>query len=461
MPSPPNITNIPAPRVPIIDERTGLVSREWYRFFFNLFNLAGGGSSDASLQDLLVGPPVGFDEQVELNQNIGGLLASPNGSAQESQIAELQKQFEGLAVQEPSLISQIAQVQAQLDALKLQVYPALGSMAPLQQDNLPWVTFDTTPEHVPSTTTGTLYWGNDDNNKTLNLVMENAGGIVQRIGEDSYYRVKADSPISAGQVVMLTGTLGASGGLRAAPATGLTAFQGESILGVAVQSIANNAWGYVLWFGEIKNISATGSLYGETWADGDILYYNPSFAGGLTKSVPTAPNPKVIVAVVIHAAVNGVLFVRPTFGSALGDTDSNVEITSVANNDLLQYKAANSRWENVTFGSVISGAWGAPVTKTADFAVAANETWIINNKAGSTCTVTLPSAATTAGRFLVFQNYQAQFLVSASSNVVPLGGGAAGTAILENAVGNWATMVSDGTNWIIMQDAPNNALLLE
>lgn len=32
-----NITNIPAPRVPLQDERTGLISREWYRYLFNQF----------------------------------------------------------------------------------------------------------------------------------------------------------------------------------------------------------------------------------------------------------------------------------------------------------------------------------------------------------------------------------------------------------------------------------------
>ena len=41
MASPP--TNIPAPRVNIIDERTGLLSREWYRFFFQQFEQVGGG----------------------------------------------------------------------------------------------------------------------------------------------------------------------------------------------------------------------------------------------------------------------------------------------------------------------------------------------------------------------------------------------------------------------------------
>jgi len=103
----------------------------------------------------------------------------------------------------------------------------------------------------------------------------------------------------------------------------------------------------------------------------------------------------------------------------------------------------------------------APVTKTADFTVAATELWLINNKSGSTCTVTLPTPSTNSGRVLYFQNYQAQTLVSASSNVVPQAGGAAGTAILLAVAGNWATMVSDGTNWVIMQAAANNCLLLE
>ena len=61
MPSPPNITNIPPARVPFIDDRTGLMSREWYRFLLNLFTLTGGGSNSTSLQDVQLGPP-GADE---------------------------------------------------------------------------------------------------------------------------------------------------------------------------------------------------------------------------------------------------------------------------------------------------------------------------------------------------------------------------------------------------------------
>jgi hypothetical protein len=91
----------------------------------------------------------------------------------------------------------------------------------------------------------------------------------------------------------------------------------------------------------------------------------------------------------------------------------------------------------------------APVTKTGDFTVADSENWLIVNK-GSTCTVTLPDAATYTGREVMFNVITAHTVVSASSNVVPRAGGAASTAILAAAAGNWAALVSDGTNWKIM-----------
>ena len=93
---------------------------------------------------------------------------------------------------------------------------------------------------------------------------------------------------------------------------------------------------------------------------------------------------------------------------------------------------------------------GSPVTKTADFTVAASEQHLINNKAAASCTVTLPTASSFPGRKLTIKNLQAFTVVSASSNVVPLGTAVAGTAILSANAGRWATLVSDGTNWIIM-----------
>jgi hypothetical protein len=111
--------------------------------------------------------------------------------------------------------------------------------------------------------------------------------------------------------------------------------------------------------------------------------------------------------------------------------------------------------------AAIAALSSAPVTKTANFTVAAGETWLINNKSGSSCVVTLPTPGTNTGRELNFQNYQAQTLVSASSNVVPLAGGSAGTAILQAVAGANATLVSDGTSWIMTKYDSNNSLELE
>jgi hypothetical protein len=105
--------------------------------------------------------------------------------------------------------------------------------------------------------------------------------------------------------------------------------------------------------------------------------------------------------------------------------------------------------------------WSVPVTKTADFTLGVFETYVINNKAAATCTVTLPSASGYPGRPVSFINYKAFTLVSASSNVVSIAGGLAGTAILAASVGDTTTLISDGTNWIQVKYEPNNCLLLE
>jgi len=93
---------------------------------------------------------------------------------------------------------------------------------------------------------------------------------------------------------------------------------------------------------------------------------------------------------------------------------------------------------------------GAPVTKTADFTLAATENWIIVNKATTSCTATLPAASSWTGREFTIKTLQALTVVSASANVVPINGTTAGTAILPAASGSWATLVSNGTSWVTM-----------
>ena len=52
----PNITRIPASRVPVIEGPDNIMQREWYRFFNNSFTLLGLGQNQFTLEDLQVDP---------------------------------------------------------------------------------------------------------------------------------------------------------------------------------------------------------------------------------------------------------------------------------------------------------------------------------------------------------------------------------------------------------------------
>lgn len=98
---------------------------------------------------------------------------------------------------------------------------------------------------------------------------------------------------------------------------------------------------------------------------------------------------------------------------------------------------------------MVEGAASTPITTvTGNTTLDATHSTVINNR-GASNTLTLPTASTCVGRKYRIVTIQAQTVVSASSNVVPRVGGAAGTAILPATDGAWADIQSDGSNWII------------
>ena len=102
----PNITSITPPRVPFTDPRTGLISREWYRFFLDMFMLTGSGSNNVSLTDLQVGPP-------QVNDLLGEL---------------------GLAIDQTQLSVMMAQYESCCGKLQdLEVSPSAESLIPVVQ----------------------------------------------------------------------------------------------------------------------------------------------------------------------------------------------------------------------------------------------------------------------------------------------------------------------------------------
>lgn len=86
----------------------------------------------------------------------------------------------------------------------------------------------------------------------------------------------------------------------------------------------------------------------------------------------------------------------------------------------------------------------------ATYTLTADVDKLIANRA-STITVTLPAASSWLGRKLYIKTIQAQLVVSAASDVVPIDSATAGTAILPATDGAWALLESDGTNWITLQ----------
>ena len=492
MPNPPNITNITPPRVAIIDERTGAVSREWYRFFYNLFYATGGLNAGAippgrggtgttqvptdgtlligngttgayNATQLGVGPGIAKTEGPGslLIENTGvlsfsggttGLTPATATTGDVTLDGILDVDNGGTGADNPT------DARANLSAAVLGANDDITSMSALTGGIASPTYIDMGDGSAIALAAGRLWY--TPANGAWNLGM-GGGNITQQVGEEFFRYGKASAPISDTnlQLVYKTGVVGASGVITFAPTiAGLT--DPDQIIGIATEPIRLNGFGRVTTMGVVRGINTTGSVYGEVWADNDDIWYNP-VTGGLTKVKPVAPNIKLQVGTVINAGSGGSGSFNVHLGnsSALGGTDSNVQLGTLATTDLLQYNG--TYWTNVSPATVIAGSSGAPVTKTADFTVAAGETWLINNKSGSTCTVTLPVAASNIGRVLHFQNYQAYTVVSASSNVIPVAGGAASTAILNAVAGDSATLVSDGTNWVMTQYNVNNALLVE
>jgi hypothetical protein len=133
--------------------------------------------------------------------------------------------------------------------------------------------------------------------------------------------------------------------------------------------------------------------------------------------------------------------------ATIGNINDSTNATGSANQTLSAGSGgASLTWVNP---SLISAA---PVTIAATpGTVAATESFVIVNVAGTT-TLTLPTA--TAGKMLIIKTIEPQLVNSASSNVIPVTGGAAGTAILTATDGQSAILVGNGTNWEIMLRSP-------
>lgn len=243
------------------------------------------------------------------------------------------------------------------DQKAVQALDALGRIAdalellatgPVIQNNNSVVTdYIDLPEDGPHVTQARrVQWNQDDGTMDVGLY----GGSVLQVGQETMFYAKNTSGalIPNGTPVMFTGTVGASGKLTFGLAIADGSVPADYMMGVATQDVDDNAFGYVTSFGLVRGFNTTGTPYGETWVDGDLLYFGAAAPGTWTKVAPIAPRIDVPVAVVVNAGSggSGSIFVRMSVAESLVRLQ-DVYISGLLNGDLLQYDAAQQRWENV------------------------------------------------------------------------------------------------------------------
>lgn len=283
--------------------------------------------------------------------------------------------------------------------------------------------FDTTPTGAIATQ-GEVMWNADE--ETLDIQLNS---FAQHVGEHVLYHVKnsTGSTIAKGVPVMFAGTNGASGKLLVQPwnGTGPSTY----FMGLLAEQLLDTEEGFVVAFGKLRGIQTNGGNYGETWADGEIIYVGTT-TGSLTKTQPAAPNPHIQVCAVINAhASNGTLFIRPTLGSNIKD-DEGVTITSLSSGQLLVANAAGTLFENKS----VSG--DATLANTGALTLAT-----VNSNVGSFGSATAAPAVTVNAKGLVTA-VSTNTITPAVGSITGLGTGVA-TALAVN-VGSSGAFITNG-----------------
>ena len=195
-------------------------------------------------------------------------------------------------------------------------------------------------------TQGQISWNADE--ETLDLV--NNGAVLQ-MGQEMHVHARNNTgvTIAEGVPVMASGTLGASGRILITPMVGSVQANAKYLIGITTEEIASGTDGKATQFGKVRGIDTTGTPYGETWVDGDVLWIDPVTTGGLTNVEPASTSVMAqSVAFVVYANANvGELMVR-----ASGQDEHEPLIHSV-----------------LKTGSTMTGTLGVPTVDFGDWTV--------------------------------------------------------------------------------------------
>jgi hypothetical protein len=223
---------------------------------------------------------------------------------------------------------------------------------------VPNVQFDL---NAPSTmSVGRMEWNDTDGTVDLRLKGNN---VTLQIGQEQVVRVvnKTNANLLESDYNVVRFRRVDEGGAQGQrPAVVLA--QGNNdpnsmdTIGIVTENITNNEEGFITTSGIVRDINTTGSLQGETWVDGDLLYLSPFTAGGLTKVKPTAPMHSVVIGYVVYAhANNGKIYVKVDNGYELDELHNVNIIGTPTNGQALTYSTALSAWTNTNISGGTSG----------------------------------------------------------------------------------------------------------
>lgn len=279
------------------------------------------------------------------------------------------------------------------------------------QNSLPAIGLDTSLNNTPNV--GQMTWNQDDYTANLGMPF----GITQQVGQELYITVKNTSGhlLSQAKPVMATGTTGNSSRILCDYYDTLQA-SARKLIGVTTHDIANGADGLIVTFGKIHNIDTTGSVYSETWANGDILYISSTVLGGLTNIQPAYGTLRMPIGYVIHAHTNGSIFVR------IQAQDENALVNTIDSKLALKANIASPTFTGTITAPTFSGALSGNASTATRFS--GNPT-INGTVFNGSANITIPVPDVTYGSYTpVFTAVSATPLLTGSnlySNYIKVG----------------------------------------
>jgi len=224
------------------------------------------------------------------------------------------------------------------------------------------VTLDTSPTGTAAV--GTIRWNDTTGTsettlKGGNVILKNGVDLVARVVN----KVTPNTTLTkaAYQAVRISGAQGQR--LAVAYAQANNDANSADTIGLVTETIATNQEGFIMTMGSLEGINTTGSLQGETWADGDVLYLSPTTAGALTNIKPTAVTGHIVVIGYVEYAHanNGKIYVKVMNGWELGELH-DVDVIGAANNDGIFLNTSTGLWEHKSIATVLGYTPEQPLT---------------------------------------------------------------------------------------------------